>query len=112
MSSKYTKEDMVRLAMQKVGCTKKEAVELISELMQNFQATLLEQGSVILSGVGTLNARKQKETEKILFGEKIVVEEKLKLTLNPSRKLNDKFKNKPSKLTTKKLGDLFLNKNK
>ncbi len=112
MSIKYTKEDMVRLTMQRVGCTKKEAVELISELMENFQNTLLKQGTVILSGVGTLNAKKQKATEKILFGEKVKVEDKLKLTLNSSRKLNEKFKNKPNKLNAKKLGDLFLKQNK
>lgn len=86
-----TKADLVEVAFEKVGCSKKDVAEVVDEVFETIRGALERGDKVKISGFGnfTVRHKKARRGRNPQTGEEIIIGERSVMTFKPSQILKD-----------------------
>ncbi|MBI5560768.1 MAG: integration host factor subunit alpha [Deltaproteobacteria bacterium] len=93
-----TKADLVEIAFEKVGCSKKDVSGVVDRVFETIKTNLEKGGKVKVSGFGNfvVRSKKARRGRNPQTGEEITIEKRRVMTFKPSQLLKD-FVNSGSK---------------
>ncbi len=86
-----TKADLVEVAFEKVGCSKKDLAEVVDQVFETIKSALERGDKVKISGFGnfTVRYKKARRGRNPQTGEEIIIGERRVMTFKPSQILKD-----------------------
>jgi len=86
-----TKADLVEVAFDKVGCSKKDVAEVVDQVFDTIKEALERGAKVKISGFGNFAVRhkKARRGRNPQTGEEIIIGERKVMTFKPSQILKD-----------------------
>lgn len=86
-----TKADLVEVAFEKVGCSKKDLAEVVDQVFETIKSSLEHGDKVKISGFGnfTVRHKKARRGRNPLTGDEIIIGERRVMTFKPSQILKD-----------------------
>ncbi len=86
-----TKADLVEVAFEKVGCSKKDLAEVVDQVFETIKSALERGDKVKISGFGnfTVRHKKARRGRNPQTGEEIIIGERRVMTFKPSQILKD-----------------------
>jgi len=86
-----TKADLVEVAFEKVGCSKKDLAEVVDQVFETIKGALEHGDKVKISGFGnfTVRHKKARRGRNPQTGDEIIIGERRVMTFKPSQILKD-----------------------
>jgi integration host factor subunit alpha len=86
-----TKADLVEVAFEKVGCSKKDLAEVVDQVFETVKGSLEHGDKVKISGFGnfTVRHKKARRGRNPQTGAEIIIGERRVMTFKPSQILKD-----------------------
>ncbi|VAV84903.1 Integration host factor alpha subunit [hydrothermal vent metagenome] len=86
-----TKADLVEVAFEKVGCSKKDLAEVVDQVFETIKGALEQGDKVKISGFGnfTVRHKKARRGRNPQTGDEIIIGERRVMTFKPSQILKD-----------------------